>query len=82
MLTDSMEMMQEAVFLGMGFLGEVVHQRIGFHEDGLWRLAEWIWPIFCGVRLAYFNNGVVDHFIDRPQDRVIKIAVYVGMNLK
>jgi hypothetical protein len=39
-------------------------------------------PIAYGIRLAEVKDGVVDHFIDRPQDRVIKIAVYVGIDLK
>ena len=80
MFTYFGEMVPDTVFLGMGFLGEVVHQRIGFHEDGHWRLAERIGPVVCCVRLAYLKNGVVDHFIDGTQDGVIKVAIYVGMN--
>lgn len=73
-------MVLDTVFLGVKFHGKVVHQRIGFHEKSQRRLAERIGPIACCVRLADVNDGSMDHFIDGTQDRVIKVAVQVGVN--
>ena len=61
-------------------IGPFNEKTLGFHEKSQRRLAERIGPIACCVRLADVNDGSMDHFIDGTQDRVIKVAVQVGVN--
>ena len=75
-------MILDKVFFGVRFVGEVVHQRIGFPENHVRGMPDRIMPVAGGVERVDFKQGFINHFVKWPKDGVIQIAVQVGMDLK
>ena len=75
-------MLSGKVFFRVKLVGEVVHQGIGLGENHLGRTRDWIRPVGCDIWPVEGKDGVVDHFVDLTHDRVVEIAVQVGMDLK